>query len=182
MEKPEAKERNLIICGNIDQGSAEGIIKSIFEINADDDKKEEMYRDWKREPIRVFIHSYGGGIYSGLAIIDVIKQSKTPVHTICVGSCMSMALWVWITGKKRLIGENGTLMFHDVSTFSFGKTEEIKQDLDEALRLQKALISELTSKSLVKEDTLNDYITRRAEWYIPAKEALDLKLADGYYK
>ncbi len=95
---------------------------------------------------------------------------------------MSMALWVWLSGRKRLIGENGTLMFHDISTFSFGKTEEIKQDLNEAVRLQKILVSEITSRSLVKEEMLQDFISRKAEWFIPAKEALELKLADGYYK
>lgn len=182
MEKPTPKERNLIISESIDQGCVSGTIKSIFEINSDDDQKEDMYREWKREPIRLFINSCGGSVYDGLALVDVIKHSKTPVHTVCVGSCMSMALWIWISGKKRLIGENGTLMFHDIFTFAIGKTEAIKQNLDEALRLQKALVRDITGNSLVKEEILQDYITRKAEWYIPAKEAIDLKLADGYYK
>ena len=29
---------------------------------------------------------------------------------------------------------------------------------------------------------LRDYISRKAEWYIPASEAITLKLADKYYK
>jgi ATP-dependent Clp protease protease subunit len=182
MEKPEAKKRDLLVSSSITQSSVKDTLKEIFEINADDDQKEETYKGWKREPIRLFINSYGGSVYDGLALVDVIKHSKTPVHTICIGSCMSMALWVWMSGSKRLIGENGTLMFHDIYTATYGKTEEIKQDLDESVRLQKSLVSEIVSKSLVKEETLQDYITRKAEWFIPAAEAIDLKLADGYYK
>ena len=182
MEKPEAKKRDLLISGSISQNSVKDAVKEIFEINADDDQKEETYKDWKRAPIRLFLNSYGGNVYDGLALVDIIRHSKTPIHTICVGSCMSMALWIWLSGKKRLIGENGTLMFHDVSTCSIGKTEEIRQDLNESVRLQKSLVEEITSKSLVKEEVLQDYITRKAEWFIPAKEAIDLKLADGYYK
>lgn len=182
MEKPELKKRNLVLCGRIGSGDVKDAMKSIFEINEDDDQKEELYKEWKREPIRLFVHSYGGDVYAGLALIDVIKHSKTPVHTICVGACMSMAFWIWLSGKKCLIGEHGTLMFHDISTFAWGKTEEVKQDLQEALRLQQQLVEEVVSQSLVKEETLRDYISRKAEWYIPAKEALALKLADGYYK
>ena len=182
MEKPEAKKRDLLISSSISQGSVKDIVKEIFEINADDDQKEETYKDWKRAPIRLFMSSYGGSVYDGLALVDIIRHSKTPIHTICVGSCMSMALWIWLSGKKRLIGENGTLMFHDISTCPYGKTEEIKQDLNESIRLQKSLVGEITSKSLVKEEVLQDYISRKAEWFIPAKEAIELKLADGYYK
>lgn len=40
----------------------------------------------------------------------------------------------------------------------------------------------ITNNSLVKQETLNDYITRKAEWYIPAEEAINLKIAHEYYK
>ena len=40
----------------------------------------------------------------------------------------------------------------------------------------------ITYNSLVKQDTLNDYIIRKAEWYIPVEEAINLKIAHEYYK
>lgn len=94
---------------------------------------------------------------------------------------MSMALWIWLASEKRLVGELSTLMFHDLSVFAIDTTEGIKQELIEMLRLQNLLVTEILSKSIVKEETLQDYITRKAEWYIPADEAIKLKLADGYY-
>jgi ATP-dependent Clp protease protease subunit len=114
--------------------------------------------------------------------VDVIKQSKTPVHTISVGSSMSMGLWIYLAGHKRYVGETATLMFHDISVGLSDKIEGIKCGLDEGLRLQKSFCEEVTSTSKVKQETLDDYITRKAEWYIPADEAIKLKLADGYYK
>ena len=95
---------------------------------------------------------------------------------------MSMALWVWLSGAKRFVGESATLMFHDVSLFAYDKTEGIKQELNEMIRLQEMLVSEIVGKSMVKEERLRDYISRKAEWYIPANEAIALKLADKYYK
>ena len=95
---------------------------------------------------------------------------------------MSMALWVWLSGAKRFVGESATLMFHDVSLFAYDKTEGIKQELNEMIRLQEMLVSEIIGKSMVMEETLRDYISRKAEWYIPATEEITLKLADKYYK
>lgn len=179
---PEHKKREIVISDRISQGSVRDVIKDIFDINADDDQKEKIYKDWDQTPIKLFINSYGGSVYDVLALVDVIKRSRTPVHTICIGSCMSMALWIWLAGEKRLVGELSTLTFHDLSVFAIDTTEGIKQELIEMLRLQNLLVTEILSKSIVKEETLQDYITRKAEWYIPADEAIKLKLADGYYK
>ena len=89
---PEHHKRDLLLSDRISQSTVKDIIKDIFEINFDDDEKEEIYKEWKRTPIRLFINSYGGIVYDGLALVDIIKHSKTPIHTICVGSCISMTL------------------------------------------------------------------------------------------
>lgn len=182
MAKPEAKYRKLLLSENITSSSVKEMIKEIMEINHDDDIKEADYKDWERKPIKLFINSFGGSVYDGLALVDIIKQSKTPVHTISIGSSMSMGLWIYLAGHKRYVGEHTTLTFHDITTWVWDKSEAIKQELNEVLRLQKVLCDEIVNTSLVKQETLNDYITRKAEWYIPADEVIKLKLADGYYK
>ena len=40
----------------------------------------------------------------------------------------------------------------------------------------------ITHNSLVKQETLDDYITRKADWFIPAEKAIDLEIAHEYYK
>ena len=95
---------------------------------------------------------------------------------------MSMALWIFLAGKKRFIGKNATLMFHDISLFVGDKIEGIKSELDEGLRLRNMSINKIVSTTAITEKKLNDYIARKAEWYIPACEALELKMADAYYE
>ena len=182
MSKPQEQYRKILLSENINALSVKDIITKIMEINHDDDLKEADYKDWERKPIKLFINSFGGSVYDGLSLVDIIKQSKTPVHTISIGSSMSMGFWIYLAGHKRFVGENATLMFHDLSTCAWDKIEGIKQELNEYLRLQKVICNEVTSTSLVKQETLDDYLTRKAEWYIPADEAIRLKLADGYYK
>lgn len=182
MSIPREKERNILLSEDINASSVKGIIEKIIDINNDDDEKEEDYKNWERKPIKLFINSFGGSCYDGLALVDIIKQSKTPVHTISIGSSMSMGLWIYLAGHKRYVGEHATLMWHDVTVWVHDKTEGLKQELNEVSRLSKMYCNEMINTSMVKQETLDDYINRKAEWYIPAEEAIKLKLADGYYK
>lgn len=185
MAKPNPMERKLYLKENVDEKSVMPLIEAIHRINDDDAEKEKEYNGWEREPIKLYIYTYGGVCYAGFALIDAIRASKTPVHTIVLGTAMSMGIFVFNAGHKRLIGEHATLMYHDVSisTGMNGEmTEGLKIELDEALRLQKMGSDFLMEYSLVEESILKDYINRKADWYISAEEAIRLKIADAYYK
>lgn len=185
MAKPNPMERKLYLKENVDEKSVMPLIEAIHRINDDDAEKEKEYNGWEREPIKLYIYTYGGVCYAGFALIDAIRASKTPVHTIVLGTAMSMGIFIFNAGHKRLIGEHATLMYHDVSisTGMNGEmTEGLKIELDEALRLQKMGSDFLMEYSLIEESVLKDYINRKADWYISAEEAIRLKIADAYYK
>ena len=182
MARPEARYRKFLLSSKISNETVQKAIDFIMEINRDDDLKEKEYIDWKREPILLYINSFGGSVYDDLALVDIIQESKTPVYTIVIGSAMSMALWIFLAGKKKFIGKNATLMFHDISQSIQDKIEGIKNELNEDLRLRNMLINKIVSTTAITEKQLNDYIARKAEWYIPADEAIKLKIADSYYK
>ena len=183
MAKPNPMERKLYLKELVDEKSVMPLIEAIHRINDDDAEKEKEYNGWEREPIKLYIYTYGGVCYAGFALIDAIRASKTPVHTIVLGTAMSMGIFIFNAGHKRLIGEHATLMYHDVSLHLDNEmTEGIKIELAEGLRLQKMGIQFLTVYSLVEESVINDYINRKADWFIPAEEAVRLKIADAYYK
>ena len=183
MAKPNPMERKLYLKEDVNEKSVMPLIEAIHRINDDDAEKEKEYNGWEREPIQLYIYTYGGVCYAGFALIDAIRASKTPVHTIVLGTAMSMGIFIFNAGHKRLIGEHATLMYHDVSLHLDNEmTEGIKIELAEGLRLQKMGIQFLTEYSLVEESVINDYINRKADWFIPAEEAIRLKIADAYYK
>jgi ATP-dependent Clp protease protease subunit len=173
--------RKILLSDEITSSSVEKIINTIFSINYDDDQKEEEYKDFKREPILLFINTNGGNAYDALALGDVIHQSKTPVYTIALGWCMSAGFLIYLFGHKKFVGYNSTLMYHDVSMGMKGKSEYIKQELSEMKRIADIMNTIIVSNSKVELKDLQDYINRKAEWYIEAVRALDLHLADGYY-
>ena len=69
----------------------------------------------KREPIKIYIDSWGGSLIDGFEIIDAIKASKTPVHTIVTGAAYSCGLMIAIAGKKRFAYPHSSFLFHEGS-------------------------------------------------------------------
>lgn len=128
--------------------------------------------------IPILIDSFGGTIYSLLDMISLVQKSSLPIHTICTGKAMSCGAILFGMGQSRYMAENATLMIHDASTWTFGKSEEIKSDSKEVERLNN-LIFKLLAKNCGQKD---DYFLKivhekgHADWYITSKSAKKHKL------
>jgi ATP-dependent Clp protease protease subunit len=152
--------------GDVETDIINDIIQFIYEINEEDVKKQSA------EPIKLIINSTGGEIYSGLALIDVIDTSLTPVHTICHGAAMSMGLIIFAAGHHRVASKNATFMYHEAMYGVEGKVMYHKQEMKEANRTDKICDDYLMSRTKLTPKTLNEIKGRQAEWYFDAKTAL----------
>lgn len=139
--------------------------------------------DTKQPVIPVIIDSYGGQAYSLLAMIGEIESSKVPVATICLGKAMSCGALLLGHGTPgyRFMEPNSTAMLHDVSSFSWGKVEEMKSSVKESERLNKLVYQKLAKVCNHKD---KDYFLRlftakkHADWFMTAQEAKQHKLID----
>lgn len=68
-----------------------------------------------RTPIVLVINSGGGSVLDGVALMDAIKQSKTPVVGVCTGYAMSMAFSIFSVCDMRVSMPNAIFMYHDGS-------------------------------------------------------------------
>lgn len=173
--------RNLIISGEINSDCVKEIVNNIIDINCLDDEKEKTMKSYERKPINLFINSNGGFCYDGYAICDIIEASRTPVHTISLGFSASMALVIFESGHKRLVGKKSTLMIHGMAHSPSGKIPYIIQEVGESKRLEDIMVEMLLAKNEHIKTKLSGTIDRKEEWYITPEEAVTLKLADGYY-
>lgn len=178
--------RQLFLNGDVDADSVRTIIQDIIFINYEDAQKEKQaknggFQPEMREPIKLFINSPGGNVYDGFALIDAIRNSKTPIHTIALGSAMSMGMLIHSVGHKRYVGEYATLMFHDVSSAVADKLETIRDRVGELNRIQAMICSVVTNHSNISMEALATKISRREDWYISADEAIKYGLADDYF-
>jgi ATP-dependent Clp protease, protease subunit len=176
--RPDPKPRTIIISDYISKGSVSDAIKSILEINEDDSEKDEVVKDWERQPIQLVLNTYGGSVYDGLGLIGAMEVSQTPVHTYAIGSAMSMGLFILLMGQKRFSAPYSTLMYHQISTFAWDKLEGIKDQIKEAERLETMMEQMLYDRSQVKPETIETYKKERREWYIAPEEAKKLGIID----
>ena len=168
---PKSSGRILTL-GDIDSDSVNDIIEVIYDINEEDVKKTIT------EPIKLIINSFGGELYSGLAIIDVIDNSHTPIYTICHGSAMSMALIIFSAGHRRFASKYATFMYHEASYGNEGKIMHHKQELKETERTDKICDDYFLSKTKFNAKQLKDIRDKRSEWYFDVKIAMKYGLVD----
>lgn len=81
------------------------------------------------EIIHMYINSGGGEVSACLHLIDVMKQSRIPVHTYGMGLVASCAFMTLMAGEKRYATQNTMLMSHEYSGGNSGKKHELEASI-----------------------------------------------------
>jgi ATP-dependent Clp protease protease subunit len=179
---PLPRNRTLYLAKQVDQDSMNMLSKEILEINSSDiflSKISEIYdMKYNPKPIVIYIDSYGGAVYQCLGLLEIMKKSRVPVHTIVTGCAMSCGFLIAITGDKRFAYDKSTFMYHQVSYGAIGKAKEIEEEVIEGKRLQKLIEQHtLTNTNLSKKQLKENYAAKK-DWYFDSKEALKYSIID----
>jgi ATP-dependent Clp protease, protease subunit len=174
VEKELFNDRIIYLNEEICSFTISNIVTLIDKINKDDEGKSEE----ERSPIHLYITSYGGSAYDGWEIVDAIENSKTPVYTYVRGYAMSMALPIFLSGKKRFIGKRATLLYHELRGGAHGTRQEVKRLDKEYDRLQKLYDDYIISKTTLNQDILNELQEKITDWYIGLDEAKKYNMYD----
>ena len=100
--------------------------------------------------IHVHINSYGGCLYSGFCIVDIIRKAQNEgfeVYTYCEGKVASAGTLISVVGNRRFISKNAVMLIHQLSSAFWGKFEEFQDEYDNCSMLMKKL------KNIYKENT-----------------------------
>lgn len=170
------KQRNIYFSSQVDQETISNVTRAIIEINSNDrflEKQYDLYGiKYERKPIKVYIDSYGGQIYSCLGLLSVIENSKTPIHTIVTGTAMSCGFLMAISGHKRFAYKYSTLMYHQVSSWSRGKIKDMQDDVVENQRLQDLIETITIKKTKIAQSALKDVLEKKKDWIMDSYIAL----------
>jgi len=143
-------------------------IKALMHMR-DDDKKEE--------PINIVINSDGGDVYEALGMIDFMQSLNVKVNTVCRGRAMSAAALLLCAGTgTRAASKNSTIMFHEMSSGIYGKSSDMKANVQHMEKLEEILVDIMSQNSnkdskFWKEITMKDY-------YLSPEEAINLGVID----
>jgi len=162
-----------VFIGDIDADTVDAAIKGMYLMETED----------KKEPIELFISSYGGTIYDALALYDIINTIRCPIHTFGYGKVMSAAPLLLAAGDKdcRWVAANVTLMHHDWSEEIEGRGEKLKADVKHSEALGKRWTELLANHSNQTFKWWNDRAKKSADFYFGADEAIEWGIADAIW-
>ena len=161
----------------------------IIRVNKFDEKSAKEFQEQIAQAhntgqkiIPVVIDSYGGQVYSLMAMISAIKHAEIPVATIVEGKAMSCGAILFSFGDEemRFMDPYATVMIHDVSSMEHGKVEEIKASAEETERLNQIVYKMMARNCGKKEDYFLKLVHKRghADWFLDAEEAKKHGLAN----
>ena len=138
-----------------------------------------LAKENKQDTLPVFIDSYGGEVYSALAMVDMLKASGLEIITVCIGKAMSAGAVLFSIGKERYITENSTIMIHKVQGRNAGNSDEMGANAEEAKRLTDKLLSLIDENTGNKEGFFANLLkeSNNTDFFIDAKKAIELGLA-----
>lgn len=170
-----SKVSRILTIGEITNENICDTILSIYEINNEDKNRDTD----KREPIKLVLNSPGGAVYDGIALIDVIEQSTTPVHLYIHGQAQSMGFAIATCGHYRYASKRTTFMYHEIS---WGAGEEKlqyhEQEVKECRRLWQLCDDLIVANTNIPMKTLQQVKKHHKDWYMTAEEALELGVID----
>lgn len=145
-----------------------------------DDELEQVQKDFERQPIHLYINSPGGSLYDMWALVDIMLMTDTPIYTYCTGYAMSAAFIIFICGDRRFITPHVTLMCHQLSSAQDGTYLDLAQGLDELTWAQANAEQLVCDFTKIAPETMKKIRSEKLDYYIHAKEALELQVADAF--
>ena len=111
------RSRVVYLGREVSDESANLIVAQLLYLDREDPDKD----------ISLYINSYGGSIYSGMAIYDTMQLVRPDVSTTCVGMAASMANILLCAGArgKRYALPNSTMHMHQAGWGAQGQASDI---------------------------------------------------------
>jgi ATP-dependent Clp protease protease subunit len=137
--------------------------------------------DSKRpERLQLIINSPGGCLNSALALIDVMKGSAIPVHTMGIGQISSCGLLTFIAGTKghRVLTPNTSILSHQYSWGSHGKEHELLARVKEFELTSTRLMALYKHCTGLTETKIREVLLPARDVWLTAEEAVELGVAD----
>ena len=126
------------------------------------------------------ICSNGGDVPSCFALIDVMKASKIPIHTVGLGVIASCGLLIFIAGQSgnRVLTPNTSILSHQYSWGSWGKSHELFAQVKEFELSTKRMVDHYKKCCGIDEKTVKEYLLPPEDVWLSATEAKKLGLCD----
>lgn len=169
----DVTDRRLYLNSEVDSNAVDTIVYHIMRYN----RMDKGIPQNEREPIILYINSPGGNVVDGYGVVDAILTSITPVYTVNLALCASMAFLIFIAGHKIYSFSHSEFLMHDGSTFGYDSTAKMKDRMEfETIQLGEMTKEYIMSRTNIGEDLYTEKY--RCEWYFLPDEAKKIGVVD----
>ena len=121
----------------------------------------------KTKPIKIYINSFGGELFSAFSIINIIENSEVPIYTYCTGYAHSAAFLIFLAGHKRYAYKHSNLLYHQIA---YGiDTQNIKKILilnDNMVYSQKEMEKYVLEKTNMPKSLIKKIRKEHLDYYL----------------
>jgi len=142
---------------------------------------ENHVRKKKHKELLLMICSDGGNIAEAFALIDVMRSSKIPVKTVGLGSIASCGLLIFMAGAtgRRVLTPNTSILSHQFSWESEGKSHELFATIKEFELTQKRMVTLYKDATGLEDDVIRKVLLPPQDVWLSAEEALQYHICDA---
>ena len=156
---------------NVNADSCKDAIEFILKQNAEKKRKKKL---------QLMICSPGGDMPACFALIDVMKGSRIPIHTVGLGLIASCGLLLFITGEHghRTLTPNTSILSHQFSWGQYGKEHELFAQVKEFELSTRRMLDHYKKCTGLDEEQIRKHLLPPEDIWLSAKEAKKLGICD----
>jgi ATP-dependent protease ClpP protease subunit len=182
----EYKNRVLNLFGDFDRNTISEMMKKCLKWEEED--AEILYKHSQQirqlqdprqllKPIILNINSPGGHVDELLALVDMLESMPAPVVTRAYGQVCSCGFVLFCVGDERYVGNNASLMYHELGYGIWGKDSEVKNYHEYTTKIQKRIDKIIKNKTGITLKKLKEWRKENQDKWLDAEEAVELGIA-----
>ena len=189
MNPSEYKNRVLNLFGSFDGENINAMMEKLLKWEEED--AEILYKHSQQikqlsdptqllKPIILNINSPGGYVDELFALIDMLESMSAPVVTRAYGKVCSCGFVLFCMGDERYVGNNASLMYHEIAYGIWGKDSEVESYQKYAKKIQKRIDKLISNKTGITLKKLNEWKKEVHDKWLDSKQVVDMGIATDY--
>lgn len=130
----------------------------------------------KTPEIHLHINSFGGYVFDGIAIHNLLKNHPAKITGYVDGVAASAASLILMAADKIIMPANTLIMIHSAHTIAWGNAAQLRKEAEDLEKIDSAVRASYQSRFVGTEDDLVALLG--TDTWLPAAEAVALGLCD----
>ena len=168
-------QRKILINENITENTAMEVLYYLSKIKSIDEQLGT------KDDIEIYVDTNGGEVFAAFSVVDMIEQMKKEgynIITINMAKAFSAGFLIVLSGSIRKAFSRSRYMLHDVSYATWGKTQQMREDIEETEIIRDMCFDLIQKYCNISEEQIKYWIDRKVDKFFSAKEMLELKGVD----